>query len=109
LVDAVEPIKRPRGRPRRRPEFVLADRVHDADEKIREPLRRRGFVPKIARRGAGHGSGLGLLRYVVESTFAALFQFRRLRVRYATRDEIHEAFLVMACAMISWGRLAVSC
>ena len=37
-VDAIEPIKRPRGRPRKRPERVFADRAYDAEKKIRQPL-----------------------------------------------------------------------
>jgi transposase len=36
----------------------------------------------------------------VERTFAWLNQFRRLRVRYNRRAEIHEAFL--GCALICW-------
>jgi transposase len=37
---------------------------------------------------------------VVELTFAWLNQFRRLRVRYEKRPEIHEAFLYLACAFL---------
>jgi transposase len=40
-----------------------------------------------------HGSGLGRWRWVIERTFAWLHQFRRLRVRYDKRPDIHEAFL----------------
>ena len=36
-----------------------------------------------------HGSGLGRWRWVVERTFAWLNQFRRLRVRYDKRADIH--------------------
>jgi transposase len=35
----------------------------------------------------------GLRRWVVERTFAWLNQYRRLRVRYDKRADIHEAFL----------------
>jgi transposase len=38
-----------------------------------------------------HGSGLGRWRWVVERSFAWLNQFRRLRVRYEKRADIHEA------------------
>jgi Transposase DDE domain len=41
----------------------------------------------------------------VERTFAWLNQFRRLRVRYEKRADIHEAFLSMACALICWNTL----
>jgi hypothetical protein len=39
---------------------------------------------------------------VVERTFARLNQFRRLRVRYEKRTDIHEAFLCLACALLCW-------
>jgi transposase len=53
-------------------------------------------------RNTEHGSGLGRSRWVVERTFAWLNQFRRLRVRYEKRDDIHEAFLSLGCALICW-------
>jgi hypothetical protein len=31
-----------------------------------------------------------------------LNQFRRLRVRYEKRADIHEAFLSLGCALICW-------
>jgi transposase len=109
LVDAVEPIKQPRGRPRKRPDEVLADRAYDAEDKIRKPLRRRGIQPMIAKRNSEHGSGLGKYRYVVEAAFAWLFNQRRLRVRYEKRDDIHEAFLVIGCFLICWRRINQFC
>jgi transposase len=42
---------------------------------------------------------------VVERTFAWLSQFRRLRVRYDKRSDIHEAFLSLGCALICWQSL----
>jgi hypothetical protein len=42
---------------------------------------------------------------LVERTFAWLNQFRRLRVRYDTRADIHEAFLSLVCALICWQSL----
>jgi transposase len=59
----------------------------------------------IARRGTGHGSGLGVYRWVVEQSIALLHWFRRLRIRWEIRDDIHEAFLSLACAIICWRRL----
>jgi hypothetical protein len=47
-------------------------------------------------------SGLGRWRWVVERTFAWLNQFRRLRVRYEKRADIHAAFLSLGCALICW-------
>jgi len=109
LVDAIEPIKRPTGRPRKRPEAVYADRAYDAEEKIRVPLRERGIMPMIAKRNTEHGSGLGKVRWVVESAFAWLFKQRRLRVRYEKRDDIHQAFLSIGCLLICWHRVSEFC
>jgi Transposase DDE domain len=47
----------------------------------------------------------GRWRWVVERTFAWLNQFRRLRVRYEKRADIHEAFLSLACALLCWNAL----
>jgi hypothetical protein len=52
----------------------------------------------IARRGTGHGSGLGVHRWVVEQSLALLHWFRRLRIRWEVRDDIHEALLSLDCA-----------
>ena len=59
----------------------------------------------IARRGTEHGSGLGTHRWVIEQAIALLHWFRRLRIRWEIRDDIHEAFLSLACAIICWRRL----
>jgi transposase len=56
-------------------------------------------------RGRSNASGLGRWRWVVERTFAWLNQFRRLRVRYEKRADIHEAFLSLGCALICWSFL----
>ena len=97
LVDAVPPLHGVRGRPRQRPDCVLGDRGYDAAA-IRRGLRARHIVPLLAMRRTEHGSGLGRWRWVVERTFAWLSQFRRLRVRYEKRADIHEAFLSLGCA-----------
>jgi transposase len=83
------------------PDRLLADRAYDA-EPIRRALRRRQILPRLAMRNTKHGSGLGRWRWVVERTFARLNQFRRLRVRYEKRPEIHLAFLTLACILICW-------
>jgi transposase len=41
-------------------------------------------------------------------TSAWLNQFRRLRVRYEKRADMHEAFLRLACCLISWRFLQVA-
>jgi transposase len=106
LVDAIPSFHGERGRPRHRPDCVLGDRGDDA-ESIRQCLRARRIVPWLAKRNTEHGSGLGRWRWVVERTFAWLNQFRRLRVRYVKRADIHEAFLSLGCALICWRFLRV--
>ena len=69
---------------------------------IRQRLQVRGIQPLLAQRNTKHGSGLGRWRWVVERTFAWLNQFRRLRVRYEKRVDIHEAFLALGCILICW-------
>ncbi|WP_442930792.1 IS5 family transposase [Micromonospora sp. NBC_00421] len=102
LVDRVPRIRGIRGRPRQRPQWLYADRGYDYDC-YRRQLRARGITPVIARRG--HGSGPGTRRWVVEQTIALLHWFRRLRIRWEIRDDIHEAILTLACAIICWRRL----
>jgi len=109
LVDGILSIKQRRGRPRKRPDEVLADRAYDAEEKIRQPLRQRGVTPLIAKRNTEHGSGLGKYRYAVEAAFAWLFNQRRLRLRYEKRDGLHQAFLIIGCFLICWRRIIRFC
>jgi transposase len=104
LVDAIPFLQGERGRPRHRPDCVLGDRGYDA-EAIRRGLRARRIMPWLAKRNTEHGSGLGRWRWVVERSFAWLNQFRRLRVRYEKRADIHEAFLALACTLLCWNVL----
>ena len=97
LLDSVPPVRGRVGRPRRRPDRLVADRGYDHD-KYRRQLWARGIKPVIARRLTEHGSGLGRERWVVERTFAWLHQRRRLLVRFDRRADIHEAFLSLAAA-----------
>ena len=109
LIDAIPPIKQPRGGRRRRPEKVFGDKAYDAEAKIRQALRDRGIQPLIAKRNTEHGSELGKHRCVVEGVFAWLFKQRRLRVRYEKRDDIHTAFLILGCLLICWNRVQGFC
>jgi hypothetical protein len=52
-----------------------------------------------------HGSGLGVYRWVVEGALALLPWFRRLRIRWEIRDDSHDAFVALGCAIICWRRL----
>ena len=107
LVDAIPPIAGKPGRPRRKPDLVQADRGYDS-QPHRDTLAARGIDTLIARRNTEHGSGLGVKRWVIERTIAWLHQFRRLRVRYERRPDIHEAFLKLGCSMICWRTLVAA-
>ena len=39
---------------------------------------------------------------MVERTLSWLHQFKRLRIRWERRADIHEAFLQLACCLICW-------
>ena len=108
LVEAIPPVRGKRGHPRQRPQRIQGDRGYDS-ESHRDELRSRGMEPVFAKRYTPHGSGLGVYRWVVERTLAWLHQFRRLRVRYERRDDVHEAFLTIGCIVICWRRLTSFC
>jgi transposase len=48
---------------------------------------------------------LGRERWVVERSISWLHQYRRLRVRWERRDDIHQAFLSIACSLICFKTL----
>lgn len=104
LLERVPAVRGKVGRPRFRPDAVIADRGYDHDSH-RRLVRARGVKPVIARRRTEHGSGLGRYRWVVERTFAWLHHFKRLLVRYDRRAEIHEAFLALGCCLVCFRRL----
>jgi transposase len=110
LIRPLLPASTPRpqgGRPRSRPDCILGDRAYDA-EKIRRALRARHISPLLAMRNTENGSGLGRWRWVIERTFAWLNQFRRLRLRYEKRADMHKAFLFAACRFGRPGSLKVT-
>jgi transposase len=99
LLDAIPPVRGKRGRPRRRPRRLLGDGAYHS-RRHRHELRARGISAAIPRPKQSHGSGLGKERWVVERTIAWLHRYRRLRVRYERRADIHEAFLQVAGCLI---------
>lgn len=107
LIDRIPRLRQRDGTRRHRPVAAIADRAYDSADHRRQ-LRRRGIGSLIARRGVSHGSGLGILRWVVERTHSWLHQNRRLRVRFERLDSIHEAFMALGCAMICWNFLTLS-
>ena len=105
LVDAVPPVRGRRGRPRHKPDIIVADRGYDHD-KYRTLLRQRGIRPLISRRGTRDNNQP--VRWVVEQTLALLHQFRRLAERWERRTDIHHGFLTLATSIICWRRLQTS-
>ena len=69
------------------------------------PRRLKGGRPRVSDRACLTGILFVLRSGMVERTFPWLNQFRRLRVRYDKRADIHEAFLSLGCALICWRSL----
>jgi len=104
-----------RGRPRKLPDLLLADKGY-AHDSTRTALRRRGIrhaIPErrdqAARRAAkgtrgGRPPGFGKIackqRNVVERCFNRLKQWRDLATLYAKRAAIYRASLVLIAAVI---------
>ena len=103
LLDKFPRIRGRRGRPRKRPMLVTADKAYHSAARVAE-LRRRGVCPLLPRRGEGE-RGLGKLRWPIERTVSWIKQFRRLRTRHERRLDIHLSFLQLACCVICWRRL----
>jgi transposase len=101
LVVSVPPVGGKPGVPRRLPVRVQGDRAYDSEDH-RRILRWLGVTPILARRNTDHGSGLGVHRWVVERTLSWLHQYRRLRIRYERRPDIHQAFLDLGCILICY-------
>ena len=104
LVDSIPPVAGRRGRPRRRPDALLADQGYDS-HRLRRELARRRIVPVISSRGTKGIQGLGKLRYVVAQTLALLYQVPRLAVRFEHHLHPHDALVSLACALICRRRL----
>ena len=84
------------------PPWIVSDSLW---ERIEPRLPKVERHSRIARRGVEHGSGLGKHRSIVERTIVLLHWCRRLRIRWEIRDDIHEAFLSLAAALICWRRV----
>jgi transposase len=118
LLDQVSVGRNGPGRPRKRPERVVADKAY-SHPSTRSALRSRGIAftcpeksDQIARR-KGKGSAGGRPpafdqdvyagRNVVERCFARLKQFRALATRYAKRAAYFRTALIIA-AIVLWLR-----
>jgi transposase len=112
--ETLETVKVPRngrGRPKKRPLRLIADKGYDSD-----PLRKRLKAFKIDlivphrrnRKRPKLQDGRKLRRYrkrwKIERTFAWLGNYRRLLVRHERQIEMYRAFFHLACIMIVLNR-----
>lgn len=106
LVDALPPIRGGIGRPRQRPEKLLADRAYDS-EPHRKALR---AWHRAGERQTPHApwQRVGQQRCVIERTISHLHRPRRLRTRFDPADFIHEAFLKIGYILNAWRALKSS-
>ncbi|WP_255253784.1 MULTISPECIES: IS5 family transposase [Streptomyces] len=105
LVRGIPPIRSRRGRRRRKPGKLHADKGYDYAH-LRRWLRGRGIKHRIARRGIESSQRLGRDRWVVERTMSWLAGCRRLHRRYERKAEHFLAFTSLACTLICYRRLA---
>lgn len=120
LLDAIRVPRLGPGRPRTRPDAVLADKAYSS-RAIRAELRRRGIVAVIPeprdqqanrkRRGSRggrpvhHDTDLYKGRNVVERSFNTLKQWRALATRYDKHALIYRGAVVLA-AILTWLRIS---
>jgi len=107
IITEFPKVKGKQGRPKELPDEAYADRGYDS-EATRLLLRWLGIEPKIAKRRAEHGSGLGTVRWVVERTNAWLKGLRRMRVRWDRLIDVQEAWNTLAMSVICF-RLWCDC
>ena len=110
-LEAVNVPRPGRGRPKKRPARLIADKAYDSD-----PLRKRLKNLKIGliaphrsnRKKPKTQDGRKLRRYrkrwKVERTFAWVGNYRRLVVRYERDIKMYQAFFHLACLMITLNR-----
>ncbi|WNG33316.1 IS5 family transposase [Archangium minus] len=104
LLDAILPIKGPRGRPRRRPAKGHGDKGYDYAD-VRRSLRKRHIIPRIARRGIESKERLGRHRWVVERSLGWVHTMKRLRVREERSAQMHLSLLRLGCCLILYREL----
>jgi transposase len=118
LLDDISVARSGPGRPRQRPDRVIADKAY-SHPSTRGALRSRGIAftcperaDQIARRKAKRSAGgrppafdqaVYAGRNVVERCFARLKQFRALATRYAKRAAYFRTVLIIA-AIVLWLR-----
>lgn len=115
LLDAIAVHAGGPGRPRKKPDMLIADKAY-AHDRTRHGLRRRGIahsIPEradqVARRAAKGSRGgrppafdavVYRQRNVVERCFNRFKQWRALATRYAKRAAIYRASLLLIAALM---------
>jgi transposase len=101
-------VPQAKGRPRQKPERVIADTAYDSDP-LRQRLQKRGIELIVPYRDNNqqrrYEDGRKLRRYkrrwIVERTNSWLGQFRRLLVRHEHLLSTYRAFFYLACFWIT--------
>jgi transposase len=99
LLDAMPKIPGRRGRPREKPSVVIGDRAYGTPKNLAACFD-RNIMPLLAWPGEPHGSGLGRLRWVVESCLSWFGHYRRLKVCYEKTPAHWQAFHELTAALI---------
>jgi transposase len=115
VLDAIRVQPAGPGRPRKRPDMLIADKgyAHDSTRAVLRRLRIRHTIPEradqIARRASKGSTGgrppsvdieVYRQRNVVERCFNRLKHWRDLATRYAKRASIYKASLTIIAALI---------
>jgi len=107
-IEKIAVPRKGRGRPRKNPVRIVADKGYDSDP-LRERLAKRGIdliCPyRKNNKKMKYQDGRKLRRYkrrwTVERTFAWLQNFRRLVVRWERDITVYQAFFHVACILIT--------
>lgn len=98
LVNALPAIRSRRGPRRRKPAKLHADKAYDIPA-LRDWLRQRRIIPRIARKDIESAEKLGQHRWVIERSIAWLTGYRRLTIRYEHKPSHYLAFLTLGAAI----------
>lgn len=98
-------VRRPRPKPRGRKQRFCGDKGYDYAD-TRALVRRWGYTLHIKSRGEEakalrSNPRFRARRWVVECTHSWLNRFRRILIRWEKKAENYEAFLHLACAVIT--------
>jgi transposase len=107
-IETISVSRSGRGRPRKNPKRIIADKGYDSDP-LRQRLARRGIdwiCPyrqnnKEKKYHDGRKMRRYKRRYKVERTSAWLQNFRRLVVRYDRLMSVYQGFFHIACLLIT--------